>query len=230
MRFADLQAAQKFDYVGAALRPLGPVTALLMNDGQNMIIDLERPPQTRFERLCLKGAMMRAGRLVRAWKLVDPPRDFDPSWVQDNPTASHQLFLVVDFGRSLSGNEIARFRSTLGLRYPWHGLPNYQEGDYCLWVAFSTVVRGIPEADKLPEPDFETLAHIDGVLSVGWAPHYPHRVIEVESRPGHHVLDVARNVCEAAGAYLDIGSYHPPEDWDLRGLRRDDADIGVVEV
>jgi hypothetical protein len=197
-----------YDYVGAALKPLGPITAILMMDGQAMVIDIERAPRSLYERLCLKGAMMRASHLVKSWKVVEPPID------RGGP------MLALWFYEPFTGNGLAAFRAALGLRYRWHGRLTDQEGTYAAWVYVGTVDRDTYETQGLPTFDFAALKQIEGIQSVGWAPYYPRRVIDVETLPGYHILEVLQQVCAAADVFLDIENFHPPPDWDRRGRVR----------
>jgi hypothetical protein len=191
--------AHPYDYVGAALKALGPIDAVYYNWCGSMVIQLMRPPSTWYERACLKGAMLRAGSLVQKWHITCSP---DP-W--------NETFLTIRFRgwdrfeRSLTCADLRPFRDALGLRFRWYARivgPLHQSH-----VALNVGELGHGWGDPTeigPGFDEAVLRQITGVAQI--CADGPTGLV-VTAKPRHDIIVVMRSVCEAVNAYLDLDDH-----------------------
>ena len=193
-----------YGFVHAALRPLQPVDAVLFSHANTMVIRLTRAPGRRRETWRIRWAMlMLRTKSVRHWILSGTPAPW------------YETFLAIKFADYMSCAEVRLLRVSLGLYYLWYATIDDQGPD--------AIVVDIGESDRHkdpteigPELDLEQLAQIAGVRQLTLVNPYPKPRLKIEAAPGHKVVEVAREVCAAASAFLDVDAYQPPPGWDRR--------------
>jgi hypothetical protein len=191
------RGVKSMEDVTKALKPLGPISAMVLalRDGMTVLLT-NAPSDADTERL---GQALSKVSLIEQWIIVVPPPGLDAYPV-----------LGITFTGLITCDEVRPLREALGLRYPYVGeLGYYAPNESRIEIRVGEGAHNLNDpTEVVPALDLQVFQGVTGVQSVD-LPVGGDRNLTIIAQPGFDVFPVAEAACLAAGVYADSQSWDP---------------------